>query len=650
MAANAPPDTVQRIVSVALDAAFYRTVNAEDAEAVRDPLQHYMRRGWREQRDPAPWFSVRRYLEAYPEIAKSDIDPFLHYLRDGRREGRDVFPSDQAADYFAPRLRAGEAPAWSLEALFEPGTAAAEGLSWEPTPEERALIASAFDVEFYLDVNRDVGSDGVDPLEHFLEHGWREGRDPSARFSINDYLEHYPDIARAKVNPFLHYLRTGRGEGRKARHELGFRYDILAQLRPIEGRFADAAARAVRVKPLPGSTLAATLAKSRSGLKAVHLTISHDDYSTNMGGVQLCLQREEVEFAELGFDHLHLYPANPWPMLRIGERPPLGVLWNGRPAGVYGPRTIAKVLRETIGAAERRTFAIHGLIGHSIDDVLDILGAFGQSRGFFWLHDFASLCGGYHLMRNDVEECSAPPPESAGCGICLYGPSRGAQLAEWGKLFEALQLTVVSPADGPLDFWRGAWRFPISGERVHAHAVLQARGAAPAVPKRPLRVAFPAMPVIHKGWPVFRELTLRFDGDPRYEFTHVGGRQVKGLPMGFQGVMATPHTPFAMKSALEEIEADVALVWSLCRETFSFVAYEAAAAGAAVVTSPDSGNVAAFVEAHGHGRVLADEIALFDAFASGEILKLARTVRRPQLYDLQFSRMTADLIGAEVGA
>jgi hypothetical protein len=97
-----------------------------------------------------------------------------------------------------------------------------------------------------------------------------------------------------------------------------------------------------------------------------------------------------------------------------------------------------------------------------------------------------------------------------------------------------------------------------------------------------------------------------------------------------------------MADALEGAEADAVLVWPLCRETFSFVAYEAVAAGCAVVTGPDSGNVQAFVAEGGHGLVL-DEAALTAAFESGSILELARARRRPMLYDLAYSALSLDL-------
>jgi len=71
-----------------------------------------------------------------------------------------------------------------------------------------------FDAGFYLDRNPDVRAAGANPLEHFLQHGWREGRDPSAGFSVVGYLSANPDVAQADANPLLHFLRHGFIEGR----------------------------------------------------------------------------------------------------------------------------------------------------------------------------------------------------------------------------------------------------------------------------------------------------------------------------------------------------------------------------------------------------------------------------------------------------
>jgi len=76
------------------------------------------------------------------------------------------------------------------------------------------LASGLFDADYYLSRNSDVAAHGLDPLKHYLEHGWREGRDPNAFFDSHWYLERYPDVAESGVNPLYHYLRFGGFAGR----------------------------------------------------------------------------------------------------------------------------------------------------------------------------------------------------------------------------------------------------------------------------------------------------------------------------------------------------------------------------------------------------------------------------------------------------
>src|SRR5690348_6513950 len=140
-------DETYGIAATALDAAFYRTIYPDIADG--DPVAHYVGSGWREGRDPAPWFSTRAYLAANPDVAKAGWNPFCHYLTRGRREGREVAASPRGPDYLRRRLAVGEAPGWSLAALLARGPQgdrlaeeAAEGHG------RRTLAATKFDAAF----------------------------------------------------------------------------------------------------------------------------------------------------------------------------------------------------------------------------------------------------------------------------------------------------------------------------------------------------------------------------------------------------------------------------------------------------------------------------------------------------------------------
>ena len=507
---------------------------------------------------------------------------------------------------------------------------------------DHAIAARAFDAAFYLKAYPDVRDVGADPLDHFMTYGWREGRDPSPEFSVRAYLEAFPAVADEGVNPFVHWITNGRPRAVRPESPQGFRFDVISRLKPVDDRLPTGVDL-----PAPEADLAAALAASRGGLTRLHVTFSHDDYSANLGGLQFAIGREAARLAEAGRDHLHIHPSRPWPVVRTSADPGLlGVVWNGRPVGLFEPVAIARVL----GAASAqpnagRSFAIHSLLGHAADETADILAAVGLRRGVFWLHDFASLCAGFHLLRDDVQDCAAPPPGSAACNICVYGPWRDRHLAEHARLFERLELTVAAPSQPTLDLWSASTALPAVGTVVLPHVTLAARGPANLGDAgRPFRVAYAGLPVTHKGWPIFQALAIRFADDPRYEFHHFGARGDAALPVAFHPVSAGADKPTAMRDALEHEAIDAALIWPLCRETFSFVAYEAVAAGCAVITGPDSGNVAAFVADGGHGQVL-DEAELQAAFESGAIRDLGRARRAPMLYDLRYSALTLDLAG-----
>lgn len=80
----------------------------------------------------------------------------------------------------------------------------------------RRRARQEFDAAFYLRQNPDVAATGMDPFQHYLWTGWREGRDPNPGFSTAYYLQSNEDVRASGVNPFVHYVTRGRAEGRRA--------------------------------------------------------------------------------------------------------------------------------------------------------------------------------------------------------------------------------------------------------------------------------------------------------------------------------------------------------------------------------------------------------------------------------------------------
>ncbi len=115
-------------------------------------------------------------------------------------------------------------------------------------------ISGGFDRTYYLMQNPDVAAAGIDPLTHYRQTGWREGRNPNALFNVSQYLAANPDVRAANIDPLMHYETTGYLEGR----QIGASFNAAGYLA------VNTDVRNARVNPLDHALLAG-LAERRAG-------------------------------------------------------------------------------------------------------------------------------------------------------------------------------------------------------------------------------------------------------------------------------------------------------------------------------------------------------------------------------------------------
>ena len=86
------------------------------------------------------------------------------------------------------------------------------------------LKSDFFDSKYYLQENPDVAKAKVNPILHYLQFGWKEGRNPSPLFNTNDYISFRPDIVQTDICPLVHYELFGK------REFLSFYFDKIKHL------------------------------------------------------------------------------------------------------------------------------------------------------------------------------------------------------------------------------------------------------------------------------------------------------------------------------------------------------------------------------------------------------------------------------------
>ncbi len=599
------PAAMEAALTSHVDAAFYRAQYPDVAASGAEPLRHYCRWGWREGRDPSAVFSTRHYLESHPDVAEQGINPLWHFLALGEAEGRSPHPEEDAA------------------------------------PAHAAALRPLFDPAHYAAAHPDVAATGADALTHYMRFGAAEARAPNRWFDAGFYRTADQTLMVSGINPLLHYARVGRGAGHPVRDPAPEREAMLRALRPAQDR-GEQAERPASATLLGTAALRETL-RAHLPRRQLVLSVSHDAYTREVGGTQILIADEQARFNDAGAVYLHLAPVVARLHLVHAQGPdartnPLRATLDGRELGCFDAATLVEVLTGLEDALPaRRLLVCHCLLGHDPADVARLHAALRPQRSVFWLHDYSSLCEGYNLLRNDAVFCAAPPPDSPGCRICVHGAGRPRHLRAVQALFEAVAFDVVAPSEAALATWRAGAAsdaaLPHARALVHPHAevvpLARRRSLVPAALRgtaaSPVRVAFMGHPGGHKGWSGFLGVLEDCASDPAFRFFHLGvAPAVPDGPVRFVPVRVTATTRDAMRTTLEEHAIDLALVLSPWPETFSFVTFEALAAGADVLALEGGGNVADAVLRLGRGVVFEGIGALRDFFVSGRAVEYVR--------------------------
>ena len=340
--------------------------------------------------------------------------------------------------------------------------------------------------------------------------------------------------------------------------------------------------------------------------------LAYADYRYAIGGLERCI-RDTLELlrgrgvSALGLipfptrrsQRMNRYLSNYW-----------GVVVDGGLCGFYdraGVRGMMAALARA-GKIPLETH-IHNLRHFDLERVRCFLHEVPIPVKLF-LHDYATICPKYSLLRNDERFCGRAPPSPEKCGGCASGtPGHHGRIR---AVLESVRgrLRVVAPSPIARHIWLGT--FPDFEDRVEVVPHLVPAGSRAndyraKPPEARVRVAYVGAPYRHKGWEIFRQLSAAAAvARWPYEFYHFGLFRGSIPEIRNISVSILRDGPEAMTQALRRAEIDIVFLWALCPETYSYVLHECLLTNAMLVTNPDSGNIADTVAAQGVGRVFAD--------------------------------------------
>lgn len=318
-----------------------------------------------------------------------------------------------------------------------------------------------------------------------------------------------------------------------------------------------------------------------------------DDYSTNIGGVQFYLDLESSRLQELGGNHVAVYPKKYSSYLQ--ESVSLEVVVNrkriGQISSDYLENFFELVQNTNSKTNDTLIIGLHALLGHDVKNLRKALASRKNFSGYFYIHDYYSLCPSVKLMRNDWVFCEAPSSGSTSCKVCIYGNFRGSHEIEIGKLLELESIKVISPSQVAGEIWSRS-KILQKDYFVFPHAYLE-KSIGDGLVKTPNskpKVAFIGHQTRAKGWHSFYAV---FRGIKNSEIDfYLFGRDNPQIPgIEFIELLNTGRNSTECMNLLSENGIDYVFIWPEWPETFSYVTIEAIAAGCKVITNENSGNV-----------------------------------------------------------
>lgn len=149
-----------------------------------DAIQHYLEKGWKLGYNPSEHFVTEEYLRQNQDVLESNSNPLVHYLLNGKAEGR-VLETER----------------------------------YKLIKNSVYMDSEWYRKEYHIPL-------GIDCIGHFMYTGWKQGNDPSDKFSTIMYQALYPDVKKSGMNPLMHYLQSGKSENRKiGKRKEGWRED-----------------------------------------------------------------------------------------------------------------------------------------------------------------------------------------------------------------------------------------------------------------------------------------------------------------------------------------------------------------------------------------------------------------------------------------
>lgn len=188
----------KQAVSPYFDEVYYRKQYGEQLGSLA-PIDHYFAIGWKTGCNPCSYFDSEAYLNQHAHVSQSEVNPLFHYMLVTGEQLSLIGLQTQGSS--------------QRQSSAENDVSRIETSVIVERVEILRVIRDYVDCEYYKNTYKDVANANLNPLIHFADYGWREGRNPSETFHTRYYQARYGSEVGHDVNPLYHYAVYGRANG-----------------------------------------------------------------------------------------------------------------------------------------------------------------------------------------------------------------------------------------------------------------------------------------------------------------------------------------------------------------------------------------------------------------------------------------------------
>ena len=338
--------------------------------------------------------------------------------------------------------------------------------------------------------------------------------------------------------------------------------------------------------------------------KKIIVTLSYGDYTCGVGGTDKAILAQVKILNDAGYNVISLSPC-----IERKNSDYWDVLYDSKYIGVYSNSRLLYYL-SSIKKAEFECFIIHHLKNIDISRLMQILD-YLDIPVFMYLHDYYTICPKNGLILESGLFCGEGFPNEDKCRDCKSFIDSKNMLESYQSLLKILKSRIkyILPSDSVCNIWIKHYPEYMHQVKViyHQNPIgVYVQNSNLIKDEEPIRIAFVGYQKPLKGWKQFKDATAKANQLGLNEQFYQFGWGEEKFTYIEQVDVDFKKSITAMIDALRERKIQVAVLWSLWPETYSYTFYEALAANCFVITNENSGNICSQVKERDNGIVAKD--------------------------------------------